>query len=74
MLSDITNKSKNFDLYMNQTVRYAKSKVLKNKINDLNLEYKKIINQTNEMIDITQKLTSKNHCCGNGLNAVRFLK
>jgi len=70
-----------FDTYMKQTISFAKSKVLKDKINDLNVRISKMDSNTDTMIGIVEQI-KKIHLpdkksrtpSGKGINAVRFLR
>jgi hypothetical protein len=76
-----TKKSFYFDTYMNQTISFAKSKVLKDKLNDLDLRISKMDAHTDTMINIVDTI-KKIHLpdkktrtpCGKGISAVRFLR
>jgi hypothetical protein len=70
-----------FDTYMKQTISFAKSKILKDKINDLNVRISKMDSNTDTMISIVEQI-KKIHLpdkksrtpSGKGINAVRFLR
>ena len=80
-MNETKENSYYFDTYMKQTISFAKSKVLKDKINDLNVRISKMDSNTNTMINIAEKI-KKIHLpdkksrtpSGKGINAVRFLR
>ena len=70
-----------FDTYMKQTISFAKSKVLRDKINDIDIRISKMESNTDTMIGIVEQI-KKIHLpdkkyrtpSGKGINAVRFLR
>jgi hypothetical protein len=70
-----------FENYMKQTIAFAKTKILKDKINDLNARISKMDNHTDTMINIVE-IIKKTHLpdkksrtpSGKAINAVRFLR
>ena len=75
------NNSFYFETYMKQTISFAKSKVLKDKMNDLTERINKMDAHTDTMIGIVEQI-KKIHLpdkmsrtpSGKGINAVRFLR